>query len=493
MTMSLNNPGIKNRVILGGLWILAFRGFSGLLAILQVFFLTRLLLPADFGLFGIVSIIMAALVTFSETGFEVALIQKDEDIRAYMDSALIVQAARGFCLSIIMIIVSPIAAWFFHEPAVRLLIYVMALSPLIMGFKNVGMINFQKELLFSKILVFESIVAIISFIVGITAALVLRNAWALVALSLARAISSVVVSYAVHPFRPRFNFDSTKVRTLFQYGRWVLGTKIMKFLILQGDALFVGRLLGTVSLGFYNRANKISNLPVTYIGNTFSQILFPAYAKIQGDLSRLRNAWLETTHFRTFLTIPVSGIIFILAPEVVNIVLTPEWAPVIPALRILCALSIMRTIGDTEGLFRAIGKPGLSTKITALRLVLIFSAIMPLISRFGLSGAAAAVSLGTFVSLIVAVMVACRTVDCSLIRFLLIIMRPMTAMLVMVLIVGAMRSAVCTQAFTSLILLILLGFISYLAGSILLDLIMKDMKLKRLAVTLWTAIRQRSG
>ncbi len=490
--MTLPASNIKRRVIRSGLWVLTIRVFSGLLGILQVFILTKLLLPQDFGLFGMASVIMFALMMFSETGFESALIQRNEDIAPYMDAALIVQMVRGFFLGLIMVVVAPLAAWFFHEPKVKILICVMALHPIIMGLKNIGVIVFQKELEFSKLFVLESLVAVISFATGVTVSFFLRNAWGLVALSLAEAVSCVLISYALHPFRPCWKFNQAQVRVLFEYGRWIFGTRIMKFLISQGDSLLIAKFLGSVSLGLYQMANKISQIPVLYVGNPFSRILFPAYSKMQEDLARLRDAWLETIHFKTFLTIPLSGGIFILAPEIVNVILTPQWESAIPVLRVLCVLGVVKTIGDFEGLFRAIGRPKIEAQMTALRLVLIFTAICPLILRFGIMGAAYAVSAGTFVAFAVAVIVACKVLNCGFGRFLATIMRPMIAMLIMIIVLELVRNVFHSTTFLSLALLILTGGFTYIAVTALLDLILKDMKLKKLIMTFRSAIQQKS-
>lgn len=59
---------------------------------------------------------MSALETFSQTGFQAALIQKKENIEDYLDTAWTVSALRGFVLAILYL-AAPYIALFFDAPA----------------------------------------------------------------------------------------------------------------------------------------------------------------------------------------------------------------------------------------------------------------------------------------------------------------------------------------------------------------------------------------
>ena len=50
-------------------------------------------------------------------------------------------------------------------------------------------------------------------------------------------------------------------KELNNYGKWIAGSNFLQFVYSQGDDLLVGRMLGTTSLGLYQLAYRISNLP----------------------------------------------------------------------------------------------------------------------------------------------------------------------------------------------------------------------------------------
>jgi O-antigen/teichoic acid export membrane protein len=114
-----------------------------------------LLAPHDFGLFGIAMLAIATLEAFTQTGFEAALVQKKENVKSYLDTAWTISAIRGAVLFFILFFFAPLMANFFYSPQATTIIRVIALSAFLSGFRNIGMVFFQKELEFDKQFLFE--------------------------------------------------------------------------------------------------------------------------------------------------------------------------------------------------------------------------------------------------------------------------------------------------------------------------------------------------
>ncbi len=86
---------LSKRVVRGGIWVFAFRITNRGLGFIRTIVLTRLLTPSDFGLPGIAMLSIATLETFSQTGFQVALIQKKEDVKLYLDTPCNASTIKG--------------------------------------------------------------------------------------------------------------------------------------------------------------------------------------------------------------------------------------------------------------------------------------------------------------------------------------------------------------------------------------------------------------
>ena len=108
------------------------------------------LAPEDFGIVGIALLALSALETFSRTGSQAALIQKRGDVESFLDTAWTVAAIRGIAISLILFCGAPAIARFFSSSQAALVIRVISIFPLLLGFKNIGIIFFQKDLEFNK-------------------------------------------------------------------------------------------------------------------------------------------------------------------------------------------------------------------------------------------------------------------------------------------------------------------------------------------------------
>ena len=329
MTEIVIQEQLSHRVAKGGFWVFALRITKQIFYIIRLIILARILAPADFGLLGIAMLTMMTLETFSQTGFQAALIQKKEDINAYLNSAWTVGILRGFILFIILYFIAPYVAAFFNSPQAKPIIQVIGFAILINAFTNIGVVYFQKELEFKKQFIYQFSGTLADFVIAVSAALLLRSVWALVFGLLAGNAARLVVSYFIHPYKPHISFDIVKLKELFGFGKWVLGSSILIFLITQGDDIFVGKLLGTTMLGFYQLAYKISNTPATEITHVISGVTFPAYSKLQDDIPRLREAYLKVLQLTAFLSFPLAGLIFVLAPDFTKIFLGEKWLPMI--------------------------------------------------------------------------------------------------------------------------------------------------------------------
>src|SRR3989344_5394415 len=107
--------GYLRNTIKGVSWIATLRIATRIITLLRTVLLARLLVPSQFGVFGIASLILAFFEVLTETGVNVFLIQQKKDIKEYIDSAWIVSIIRGAVLSLSIVLLAPFIASFFSS------------------------------------------------------------------------------------------------------------------------------------------------------------------------------------------------------------------------------------------------------------------------------------------------------------------------------------------------------------------------------------------
>jgi lipopolysaccharide exporter len=131
--------------------------------------------------------------------------------------------SQGIILFIVLLVIAPYAANFFGVPPAKSMIQVIGASVLLQAFTNIGIIYFQKNLEFHKQFLYQLSGTLADFVVAVSATLILKNAWALVFGLLAGNAARLVMSYVVHPHRPRIASISKRRRSfsVSASGFWV--------------------------------------------------------------------------------------------------------------------------------------------------------------------------------------------------------------------------------------------------------------------------------
>ncbi len=399
----LEKEGLFQKTIRGGGWVFTLNILDKGLNFVKVLILARLLTPEDFGLVGIAWLAILSLETFSQTGFQAALIQRKGKIDEFLDTAWVIQFLRGILLFALLFFLAPLAEKFFNSSGVTPVLRFLGLTLIIGGLSNIGMVTFIKELNFRKQFAYQISGTLSDFLVAIPFALILRDVWALAWGQIAGATMRTIVSYFLHPYKPRLKFDLEKAHELFSFGRWVTVSTIIIFFFTNGDNAFVGKFLGITALGLYQMAYRISNLPATEIAHVISQVAFPAYSKLQESLPRLKEAYLKVFQLIVFLAFPAAGLIFVLASDFTKIFLGEKWMPMVPAMQVLCIFGVTRALNATTGsIFQAVGRPSIIAKVSFIQLIFLAVIIYPLVKMSNLVGVAWAVTLANFLCFVLA-------------------------------------------------------------------------------------------
>ena len=389
--MGLWEPGdtLSQQVVHSGFWVFALSLTNRLFQLIRTIVLARVLAPSDFGLMGIVLLAMSTLDTFSQPGFQAALIQKKGNIEEDLDSAWTASVLRGFVISVVLWLAAPYIALFFKTPAATSIMRVISVSMLLKGLTNIGVVYFQKELEFNKQFVYQLSGTVADLVVAVTAALLLRNAWALALGLLAGDLVRLVISYRIHPYRPRTRFEPGRVLSLFSYGRWILLSNILIFIGSHGDDAIVGKVIGVSALGLYQMAYRISQLAVTETTYVIGQVAFPAYSKLQDEVTGLRKAYFRIASFSAILSMLIAAGIAILGTDFIQIFLGEKWLPMAPAMVMLAIAALAKSIVSTGSpLFMGSGNPEFEFQVQLVRALTIIALIFPFSMRWGISGAA---------------------------------------------------------------------------------------------------------
>src|SRR3989344_3700348 len=237
-------------------WMGLLRISTRLLVLIKLAVLARLLDPADFGIFGIGSLVLALLEMLTETGITIILIQMKENYQKYLDSAWVISIIRGIIISLFLLILSYPISHFFNSPKSLQILLFLSILPFIKGFINPSIIKYQKYLNFKKEFYLRLLLFIIDTLTVIVIAYPTRSAISLVFGMICASIVELFISFKFIKPPPKFIYDINILKNILKRGKWITLAGIFDYIFHYGDDIIVGKILGTYSLGLYQVSYK---------------------------------------------------------------------------------------------------------------------------------------------------------------------------------------------------------------------------------------------
>lgn len=392
--------GYTKEVIKGISWMGALRFVTRVISFLRTAIIARILTPSQFGVFSIVSIIYSIADILTETGINIFLIQKQENLDEYIDTAWFVSIVRGGGIALIILAFIPVTDHLYGLGDIATLLKYISIVPAIRGFINPSVAKFLKELHFHKEFFYRTSIFFVESAGSVLFVLLLHSPMALVLGIIGGAIYEVGVSFLIVKPVPRLQFNLMHFKEVINHGKWLTASGIFNYLYHNADNLIVGKLLGTQALGLYDMSYKISTLPISEVGEVISKATFPVFVKMSYDSNRLKKAYFKSLSLITVISL-CAGFVFFFFPEIIiRIVLGPQWVQAAPVLRTLSIFGVIRAISiSVIAPVYALHKHHMITAVTALSMGCMLGSIVPFIHFYGLQGAAYAALLGALAPL----------------------------------------------------------------------------------------------
>jgi O-antigen/teichoic acid export membrane protein len=387
---------VDRQMAKGAFWMVLARLLDRSMGLLSIVILARLLVPADFGLLGMATVVLGVIELVGALGFEAALIQNPSAGREHYDTAWTLGVILAIVIAGTQLAIAAPAAWFYNEPRLEALISYLALGTLITGFENIGVIAFRKNLQFNRDFNLTFAKRIVSFAITIPAALILRNYWALVVGQIVGRLVGTILTYVVQEYRPRFSLAAR--RDLLHFGKWLVITNIMNFVSNRYADFLVGKAAGARQLGLFNLSYEIATLPSSDLITPINRAIFPGYAIKAGDTATLRRSYLDVVSLVAIVVLPAGLGIAATAGLLVPVVLGPAWIDAIPCVSFLAIYGVLLALKATNHYIHiAMGRPWIATFLGTTQIVL----LLPLVGFGGLHGGAVGAAIGYVVAQVI--------------------------------------------------------------------------------------------
>jgi lipopolysaccharide exporter len=400
----MSEPSLTRRVGISSLWTVGTRIVIQLISLVSMIVLARWLGPAQTGLFEKTAIIVSVLELLSALGLETALVQRQTLERKHYDTAWTLNIMRGALMALVMVLLSFRADEWFHAPGLGAILPWLALMPLMQGFENTGMVDIRRNFAFG--VEFKWMVGrrIVSFVIAMSLAWYLRSVWALVCASVGSVFASMVLSYILSPYRPRFSLAGWP--DLRQFVSWFFGYTTIVAFSGKVDELLLLRFATPMDVAFYRRATDFAVLPSTELAAPMVRALIPALAKMRDTPDERRHLFVKFLSLVMLVAIPCCTGLALLADPLVRVLLGDRWLPTIELMPFIAIGGMTRAYQTcAESAFLASNRVDVHAKFTAAAMLWRFPIMTYGLIYHGVKGLAIAMVVATLISLIVNIFV----------------------------------------------------------------------------------------
>ena len=327
----------------------SFTGSAGQ-AVLQIgatVVLARLLTPAEFGSAAAALLVVGLTQLVTQLGVAASLVHRTDLTDTEIAAAFWFSVIGSAVFAAGMVAYSAPLGGFVGLPPDSHLLRLLSVTLLLAGVTAVPAGLLQRRLRFRPMAVVDLLAAGPATI-GVSVVLALRGfgpdalAWGVIAAALVTAVGYTALARpVVTPLSPAAAWRS--LRPMIGFGSGYSLTQLGNWVALNADNLVVARLLGTGPLGVYTRAYNLLSEPANVIGGAADKVLFPAMARVRDDGERLRGAYVRTASLVALVTVPASVLLFVLAPEIVHVLLGSQWGAVVLPLQVFALVLLPRT------------------------------------------------------------------------------------------------------------------------------------------------------
>jgi len=391
---------IRRGVITGASFMVLLRLSFRLVGIVSTLVLVRVLSPSDFGLFGLVTGASAVLDTLSQLSLQIALLRMPAPSKAHFDTAWTLGILRALLFALMLAGCATFLSDFVHDARLQAICYALAAIIFLQGFENIALVEYQREFRYDKVFLYQLVGKLSGFVIGLAAAFLLRNYWALVIGTAVQRLFVIPLGYAMRPYRPRF--DLSEWRHFFHFSKWLMVTNTLW--VVDGSMIMfvLGRIVGASGIGLYQIANQVGSLPASEIAAPIRDPAAAGYARASKSPDLMRQSFLENLGLLVAVVMPLSLGIAVMAEPITLIFLGAKWAAATPVMAYCALFALFDCIAHFPGaLYIVLDRQRTLVYVLAVTLAIRVPAVIIAAKLGGMTGAMMALTASAFLNMFI--------------------------------------------------------------------------------------------
>lgn len=313
--------------------------------------IARILDPKDFGIIGLASVVIFYSNSLTNFGFSTALINKKEINKHHINSLFTLDFMISCFLCLLTILSSGYIAAFFKIDELNLVLKALASVFVITSFSMVPLALLKRDLNFKAVSLIEVSAAISQSLLVLILAYSDFHYWAIVTGMIMANVLSSFFALMMAKWKPKLWIDWKAVQEIINYASWNFLEAQLRLIENFMDKFIVGKFLGPVNLGYYEKAIGFAYMPVESLVHKITGVMFSTFSRNKSDETALLYYLERSIVLVSVICFPIFAGFATIADYFVLIFLGEKWAPMIPPLYFLLGAYALYSVVASMNVF----------------------------------------------------------------------------------------------------------------------------------------------
>ncbi|MDD2336048.1 MAG: lipopolysaccharide biosynthesis protein [Geobacteraceae bacterium] len=351
----------------GGMTTIGSQATQFVLGMASTMVLARLLTPADFGLIGMVTVVVNFAAMFKDAGLSMATVQKEKISSGQISTLFWINIFISLILGICVLIGAPLVSWFYGKPELTTVTAALSASFFLSGMSIQHAALLRRHMRFGTLAFIQIVSQVITLAVTILLAYKGYRYWALVGGTLTTALTRALLTFYFCPWIPGRAQKRTGVRDMLKFGGHLTGFEFINYFSRNMDNILIGKFIGAEALGLYAKAYQVVYLPLTTIRNPINSVAFPVLSKLQNSPERFQRYYGKIVFTLAFCSMPTMAFCIMFPEELIRLIFGEQWLGMKVVFRLLAIAGFTQAVTGTRGmLLLACGRSELYLKLGAV-------------------------------------------------------------------------------------------------------------------------------
>ncbi|MGF1943683.1 lipopolysaccharide biosynthesis protein [Enterococcus casseliflavus] len=376
---------MKKQALMGIMWTGIDAIGSRVVSLIIQVILARLLLPADFGIIGMITIFIAISQTLLDSGFQNALIRESKVTNKEYSTVFLFNLGMSVFLYSLLFIFSNMIATFYATPILSKILKVLGLILIINSFGLIQRTILTRNLNFrlqTKINLFS---VIISGIIAVLMAKMGYGVWSLVIQQLSNQFMQSFLLMYFNRWMPTINFDLIAFKKFFSFGWKLTLSSIINTLYQNIFYVVIGKYYSPTDLGYYTNSQKFNDVPVQSMTQAIQKVTYPLLSKMNTDGINLKQNYRIIIRYSSAFSFMMMLALGASADRIIPFLFGNNWINSVPYFQILCFGGMLYPINAINlNILQVKGRSDLFLKLEVIKKIVGVSFI--LVSFFANTG-----------------------------------------------------------------------------------------------------------